>query len=55
MWDVERGGKESATFSDGTEVRGCCFSPDGAFVAAGVDSGRVQLFDLTTGQACSDA
>jgi WD40 repeat protein len=51
VWDVERGGKEVASFTDGAEARGCAFSPDGAFVAAGVDSGKVHLYDLTTGQA----
>ena len=51
VWDVERGGREVAAFSDGAEARGCAFSPDGAFVAAGVDTGLVEVYDLATGQA----
>ena len=51
IWDVERGGKAIVTFTDKAEIRACCFSPDGAFVAAGLDSGRMDLFDVSTAQS----
>jgi WD40 repeat protein len=50
IWDVERGGKPVNTFSGKNEVRGTSFSPDGTFVAAGMDTGAVELYDVTTGQ-----
>jgi WD40 repeat protein len=34
VWDAERGGKENALFTDSSEIRACCFSPDGGFVVA---------------------
>jgi WD40 repeat protein len=50
IWDAERGGKEICTFTDKAEIRACCFSPDGNFVAVGLDSGRMDLKDVSTAQ-----
>ena len=44
-----RGGKELLNLSNGVEIRGCSFSPDGTFLSAALDNGRVEVRVLGAG------
>jgi len=49
LWDVETG-EEIATLvnTTGYAIRSVAFSPDGEFLAAGIDNGTVKLWNLKT-------